>query len=722
MTTEWETTTELLEALPSGVLVWRAGRVLRSCNRRASEIIGRPLRFGVTADEATSDWRMVRAGTARAVSVDDWLPARVFRGEVVPFADIELEHPNGERRAIEGSSALMRHGDGDAAHVVTAFVDVTETRRVEQLRIGEARVLAMVAEGAALSATLETLARVFEALADGMLASILLVEGEVLRHAAAPSLPRAWTALIDGEPIGDNRGSCGTAAYLRAPVIVSDIATDLRWQPYRDRALSFGLRACWSTPILSREQRVLGTFAFYYAVPREPTRRQLDLAEHASRLAAVAIQARRSEQQLRASERHLSLVYDYVEDVLFQLGVEPAGFRFLSVNPAFSRVTGVPAEQVTGKLVQDVVPEPSRTLALAKYAEAIRTRGTVRWEETTPYPAGLRRGDVAITPVFDDSGQPQYLIGSARDVTEQYRALSERLQMATRGAKIGIWCWYVEDDRLEWDEQMHLLYGRSAAEFGGDYAAWKGCVHADDLPRVEPLLRAALRGDAEFDTEFRVVWADGSVRHVKVNAVVQRDDRGAAVRMVGTNWDITSARCAQDALRAAKEAAEAANGAKSRFLAAMSHELRTPLNAILGYAQLLRGAGLADEHRHGVEAILESGSQLLELLRAGERQLSTGFESPQATAELFRSLGPRPSSPSDVAPDVEVLATLVPQLPPELVEQLRDAALQARAARVAVLAEQARAHSEAAAARIERLGAGFHYDALLTALEQGQAP
>jgi PAS domain S-box-containing protein len=334
----------------------------------------------------------------------------------------------------------------------------------------------------------------------------------------------------------------------------------------------------------------------------------------------------------------------------------------------------------------------------------------------------VRRGDVAVTPVFDDAGEPRYLIGSVRDVTEQHRELSERLQLATRGAKIGVWCWYVRDDRLEWDEQMHLLYGRAAAEHDGSYAAWKSRVHPDDFPRVEQLLQAALRGDAAFDTEFRVVWADGTVRHVKTNAVVQRDAEGAAVRVVGTNWDITSATLAQQALRVAKDAAEAATRAKSRFLAEMSHELRTPLNAILGYGQLLRGAPLADEHRHGVDAILESGTQLLGLLRASEKQLAGSFDGADAMAEIRRSLEPRPAATSDIAPDVAGLAAIVPELPAELVEQLRDAALQARATRVAVLAQEARVHSEAAATRIERLAAGFRYDALLTALGQGRQP
>ncbi len=115
----------------------------------------------------------------------------------------------------------------------------------DELETGEDRILDLVAAGATLDATLRALALLFETRADGMLASVLLVEGGgVMRHVAAPSLPAGWERIVDGEPIGADRGSCGTAAYTKEPVIVTDIASDARWERYRAPALGFGLRAC----------------------------------------------------------------------------------------------------------------------------------------------------------------------------------------------------------------------------------------------------------------------------------------------------------------------------------------------------------------------------------------------------------------------------------------------------------------------------------------------
>ena len=132
---------------------------------------------------------------------------------------------------------------------------------------------------------------------------------------------------------------------------------------------------------------------------------------------------------LREREQHLALIYDHVADVLFELQVEPEGYRFTSVNPAFVQVTGVPRAAVLGKFVHDVIPEPSRSLAEGKYAEAIRTRHTVRWEEVTTFPAGTRLGEVTVTPVFDPQGRATHLIGSVRDLTERRQMETEVRQL-----------------------------------------------------------------------------------------------------------------------------------------------------------------------------------------------------------------------------------------------------------------------------------------------------
>jgi GAF domain-containing protein len=128
----------------------------------------------------------------------------------------------------------------------------------------------------------------------GLVASILILDDDLrLRHGAGPSLPDAYNAAIDGLAIGPEVGSCGTAAHFDRTVSVYDIENDPLWKDYRAVALAHGLRACWSTPIHGEDGRVLGTFANYYRVVRDPSPIDLALTEMITRAAAQIIESER---------------------------------------------------------------------------------------------------------------------------------------------------------------------------------------------------------------------------------------------------------------------------------------------------------------------------------------------------------------------------------------------------------------------------------------------
>lgn len=180
--------------------------------------------------------------------------------------------------------------------------NVTEDKSAEALRNAHNKVLELAIGDSPLETTLSELIRIVETSSKtGMLGSILLLDqdGKHLRTGAAPSLPVPYMAAIDGAEIGPCAGSCGTAAYMAAAVFVSDIATDPLWADYKDLALSHGLRACWSIPILTRGRQVLGTFAMYHREPREPTIRDLMLVDLVTQTAALVIDRERAHEALR---------------------------------------------------------------------------------------------------------------------------------------------------------------------------------------------------------------------------------------------------------------------------------------------------------------------------------------------------------------------------------------------------------------------------------------
>jgi PAS domain S-box-containing protein len=184
--------------------------------------------------------------------------------------------------------------------------------------------LKMILMGAPLNEILTSVARLMEAHSEGMLCSIFLLDkdGLHLRYAAAPNLPESYRAATDGVCIGPNAGSCGTAAYLRQPVFVSDIASDRKWARYRDLALQNGLRAAWSSPIMSPDDNVLGTFGIYYREVRHPGPGEIQLIDHASRIAGIAIERDRSQSALQQAHRELRQLIDLLPQHVIVLDAE----------------------------------------------------------------------------------------------------------------------------------------------------------------------------------------------------------------------------------------------------------------------------------------------------------------------------------------------------------------------------------------------------------------
>ena len=165
-------------------------------------------------------------------------------------------------------------------------------------------ILELISKGVSLRNTLNTLVEYIETNSKEMICSILLLDDEnQLRHGAAPNLPEDYIRSIDGTKIGPNQGSCGAAAFRNQQIVVADIANDPLWVEFKELALIYDLRACWSTPIRSSTGSVLGTFAIYYHKPCRPSQFHLQLIEQAVYLAAIAIEQAKVEENLLKSEQ-----------------------------------------------------------------------------------------------------------------------------------------------------------------------------------------------------------------------------------------------------------------------------------------------------------------------------------------------------------------------------------------------------------------------------------
>ncbi len=218
-----------------------------------------------------------------------------------------LDVCNADGRVLPCEALLIRIpiAGHDVAH--GRLVDVSARLRAEKLRDGQSDILEMIAAGGALGPVLERLVRLIESLSPGVLCSVLLLadDGVSLLPAAGPSMPAPFMAALEGVRIGPAVGSCGVAMHEKKLVISPDLTVDPHWKDYLALATPFGLRACWSTPIMPDDKEVLGSFAMYYREVRSPQEDDIKLIGTASHLAGIAIQRHRRARELSLHREHL---------------------------------------------------------------------------------------------------------------------------------------------------------------------------------------------------------------------------------------------------------------------------------------------------------------------------------------------------------------------------------------------------------------------------------
>ena len=424
--TSEERLTRIVETVPDGIVIVDREGAITFANPSAERILGLT-RTGITQRSYNDPQWKITAVNGGSFP-DEELPfARVKAGErLVSNVEHAIVYPDG-RRVVLSINASPLYGEGSGFDgMVASITDITEHKLAEILLIGEKKVLEMIAKGKPLSQILDTIARNIEAQSDGLLCTILLLDpdGVHVRHGAAPSMKESFIRAIDGQPIGPNAGSCGTAAYRKEPVYVSDIATDPLWVDYREVALNHGLRSCWSTPIKTSDGRVLGTFAMYYGKPRLPGSSELRLIDLATDLAGIAIEHRQAEEALRKNEQTFSVIFNKAPFAAGLAGISDG--RYLEVNEEFERVFGFSREEIIGRTSLDLGMYPDPQMR-ARSAALFREQGYVHNLDMRLQTRNDTIHDVLINSDLVEIGGEKYILTTANDITERRRA-EEMLQ------------------------------------------------------------------------------------------------------------------------------------------------------------------------------------------------------------------------------------------------------------------------------------------------------
>ncbi len=253
---------------------------------------------------------------------------------------------------------------------------------------------------------------------------------------------------------------------------------------------------------------------------------------------------KRLDEALIASEQSYRTVVENVNEVIFQTDAEGL---WVFLNKSWEEVTGFSVSESLGQPFLNYVhpddrqrnndlfmPLIKREKSYCKHIVRYLTKdGNFRWIEVFAR-LGLNEKD-EITGTY----------GTLQDITlrrsseEALAQMSSRLNLALRAGGIGVWDYDVVNNVLLWDNQMFTIYGITEEDFSSAYDAWLKGLHPEDKIRGDEEIQMAIQGEKEFDTEFRVVWPDGSIHYVRALAAVERDSSGQALRVIGTNWDIT---------------------------------------------------------------------------------------------------------------------------------------------------------------------------------------
>ncbi len=421
---------------------------------------------------------------------------------------------------------------------------------------GENEVLRLIIEGTPLSLVLEEAAKVAERQASpGLRASILLVEkdGQNLRVAAAPSFPATFAEDIGPVPIGPKSGACGAAAFHRAPVLIRDVDTDELGIEFREFAAKYGLRGCWSMPIISSGGGLLGTFAIYYQSPSLPAEWDRAVLEILARTCALAIERSQAERILAESEERLRSLSRCSPIGIFTTNVERT---FTYVNPRFREISAFGYEKNVEYWLENVLEPEHRERILAAWTRSAADR----LEFSQEFPVVTGEGDsrwvnLRAAPMNTSLGEHIGYVGTVEDVSERRRVESEhRRESAFRAAieesiPCGIMTFNLDGTRTYVNRAFADMIGCPAEELVGERPPFR-CWPTDDIQTRQKQFERMLAGDAPPDgLELKFRRANGDCFTALLTFAELLDAAHQRCGWVASVLDITERKRAEESLR-----------------------------------------------------------------------------------------------------------------------------------------------------------------------------
>jgi PAS domain S-box-containing protein len=538
----------------------------------------------------------------------------------------------------------LRDTEGRILRWFHLLIDIDDRKRAEAQLAGEKILLEMVASGSSLKHILASLCRFVEYTAADCKCGIYLIDwnGPTFHTGAAPSLPATFNDALEGLTVTASAGPCGLAALTTSQVIAEDLESDSHWQEsmIRSLALAHGMRAQWSTPICSRDGRVLATFAVFQDKPAGPSQFHKDLIAQVIHIASIAIERTLNEEAVKQSERNLSLTINTIPTLI---QVSQADGAVLSVNQAVLDYYGVTLDEMQKEDFRSRVYHPDDVERLREWRkEALKRPLQFEYEQRALAKDGKYRWFlVRYNPLLDDQGRIQRWYATAFDIEDQKRAQEDVrrseafLAEAQRLTAVGSFSWRVAADEITWSEELYRIY-----EFDPGIKITleliRTRVHPEDLTLYEKMVEQARNGADDFEWQYRLLMPDQSIKYMHAVAHAMRDPNGE-MEYIAAVRDVTARRVSDEALDKARS--ELAHVARVMSLGALTasiaHEVNQPLSGIITNASTC--VKMLDGDPPNVEGARETAKRTI---RDGRRaadvitRLRALFSNKQAATEL----------------------------------------------------------------------------------------
>jgi len=559
-----------------------------------------------------------------------------FRQEINSYeCELRMRHKSGAWVWVLTKGSVVEWDATTPIRMIGTHFEITDRKQAELLVEIQNSNLKRIATGEPLADILEGLVRAIEAQIEGTVCSILLCREGKLHYGAAPNLPEAYNRALEGLPIGEGVGCCGTAAFRKEPVVVSDVATDPLWQNFKELALACDLRACWSYPAIASGGLVLATIAVYHHHIHYPQPQELEVVALAANLVKIAIEQEQSTQALEQLNRELESRVQrrtkalQLSEARLREAQQIAHLGSWEIDVITKKVTW--SEEIFNIFGLDSnCPEPTYEEVFQYITfpdrENLRllTEHLIQQREPFAIDAQIIRADgsngyifIKAEAMWDDVVQETRLFGITMDISDRY-TLQQALRRSEERARATLLA--LPDIVFRVNRQgkyldimaspngvnlvdPHQLIGTSIYE-----TLPSDITHAE---RKDAALQQTL-ATQQIQSYEQQILIDGNIHYEEVRVAPCGNNE-----VVFFIRDISDRKRAEEQLQQTNQELARATRLKDEFLANMSHELRTPLNAILGMTEGLQEqvfGTISDRQLKALQTIESSGTHLLELI------------------------------------------------------------------------------------------------------------